>query len=84
MKKIIKELVYFALFAYLAIWLSYMILIAMNLRSATLNLSDIENVYLVQLSFFVWVISVLMLYILRLIFYFINSKLNPEADKDSP
>jgi len=84
MRKIIKEMVLFGVFAYLAVWLSFLILSFVNLRAANPNLSEIENVYLVQLSFFLWLISLLIIYLLRLIFYFVNSKLNPNSDSESP
>lgn len=84
MFKIIKELTIFVIFAYLAIWISFIILSTLNLRSASQEVSRIEEVFLVQLSLFVWFLSLVILYMFRVLFFFIAKRINPEAEKDGP
>lgn len=84
MFKIIKELTIFFVFAYMAVWISFLILSTLNLRSASQEVSRIEEVFLVQLSLFVWFLSLVILYVFRVLYFFIAKKINPEAGKDGP
>ena len=84
MYKVIKELTIFVLFVYLAVWIGFIVLSILDLRSASAKVNQIEEVFLVQLSLFVWFLSVIMLYVFRILFIFISKKINPEAEKGGP
>lgn len=84
MYQIIKELTIFLLFAYLAVWVGFGVLLAMDLRSATAVVSQIEAIFLVELSMVVWFLSLILLYILRILFILLAKKFNPEAAEGGP
>lgn len=84
MYKVIKELTIFVLFVYLAVWIGFIVLSILDLRSASAKVNQIEEVFLVQLSLFVWFLSFIMLYVFRILFIFISKKINPEAEKGGP
>lgn len=84
MYKVIKELTIFVLFVYLAVWIGFIILSILDLRSASAKVTQIEEVFLVQLSLFVWFLSFILLYIFRILFIFLAKKINPEAEKGGP
>ncbi len=84
MFKIIKELTIFVLFAYLAVWIGFGILVILDLRSASAAVTHIEEVFLVQLSMVVWFLSLIMLYILRIIFYFLGEKFKHDVGEGGP
>ena len=74
MNKIAKEIIIFLLFAYLAIWLGIFIVYLFNLKSDSENLTYIDEIFLTQLLFFIWVSSIAFLYILRLVTHFLIKK----------
>lgn len=84
MYQVIKEIIIFILFAYLAVWIGGIVLFNLNLRSATAVVTYIEEVFLVQLSLVIWLLSLVLLYILRLLFFFLMSKSRSEAEKENP
>lgn len=84
MFKIIKELTIFFVFAYMAVWLGFGVLFVLDLRSASAIVSEIEAVFLVELSVVVWFSSLCFLYILRVLFILLAKKLNPEAAEGGP
>ena len=75
-KVLAKEFKLFFLFAYVSIWLCFPVMIAMNLKGASSVINSIDEIYLVQLSFFVWFLILLGMYVLRLFLYFLNKKFN--------
>ena len=74
MNKIAKEILFFFLFSYLAIWICFPVLIAMDLKASSPIWSPLEEVYLLQLFFFVWLLILLALYALRLLVFFVIKK----------
>ncbi len=84
MYQIIKELVIFILFAYLAVWIGGIVLFNLNLRSANAVVTYIEEVFLVQLSLVIWLLSLILLYVLRLLFFFLTSKVSSDAEGTTP
>ena len=74
MNKIAKEILFFFLFSYLAIWICFPVLIAMDLKASSPIWSPLEEVYLIQLFFFVWLLILLALYALRLVVFFLIKK----------
>ena len=74
MNKIAKEILFFFLFSYLAIWMCFPVLIAMDLKASSPIWSPLEEVYLIQLFFFVWLLILLALYALRLVVFFLIKK----------
>jgi len=75
MNKIAKEILFFFLFSYLAIWICFPVLIAMDLKASSPIWSPLEEVYLLQLFFFVWMLILVALYALRLVVFFLIKKL---------
>jgi hypothetical protein len=84
MKKIIRELTLFVTFCYLSIWIGFAVLFILDLRSASAAVTYIEEVFLVQLSMVVWFLSLIILYILRIIFSFLDKKFNHDAGEGGP
>lgn len=76
MNKIVKEILFFFLFSYIAIWICFPVLIAMDLKASSPIWSPLEEVYLIQLFFFVWLLILLALYALRLVVFFVIEKFN--------
>lgn len=74
MNKIAKEILFFFLFAYIAIWICFPVLIALDLKASSPIWSPLEEVYLIQLFFFVWFLILLALYALRLVVFFVTQK----------
>jgi len=74
MNKIAKEILFFFLFSYLAIWICFPVLIAMDLKASSPIWSPLEEVYLLQLFFFVWMLILVALYALRLVVFFLIKK----------
>ena len=74
MNKIAKEVLFFFLFSYLAIWICFPVLIAMDPKASSPIWSPLEEVYLFQLFFFVWLVILLALYALRLLVFFVIKK----------
>jgi hypothetical protein len=74
MNKIAKEILFFFLFSYLAIWICFPVLIAMDLKASSPIWSPLEETYLIQLFFFVWMLILLSLYALRLVLFFLIKK----------
>ena len=74
MNKIAKEILFFFLFSYLAIWICFPVLIAMDLKASSPIWSPLEEVYLIQLFFFVWLLILVALYALRLVVFFLVKK----------
>lgn len=84
MDKIIKEITLFILFAYLAIWLSAFLILGLDLRSSSPQVSQIEEIFLVQLSLVGWFVSLVGLYVLRLLFFFLIKKFDPAPESGAP
>jgi uncharacterized membrane protein YsdA (DUF1294 family) len=84
MDKIVKEITVFILFAYLAVWLSTFLLFGLDLRSSSAQVSQIEEVFLIQLSIVAWFVSMIGLYVFRLLFFFLMKKLNPAPESGAP
>jgi hypothetical protein len=84
MDKIIKEITLFILFAYLAIWLSACLILGLDLRSSSPQVSQIEEIFLVQLSLVGWLVSLVGLYVLRLLFFFLMKKFDPAPESGAP
>jgi hypothetical protein len=64
-KVLAKEFMLFMLFSYLSIWLCFPVMISMDLKASSSVMNSIDEIYLVQLSYFVWFFVLLALYILR-------------------
>lgn len=71
-----KEFMLFLLLSYLSVWLCFPVMIAMDLKGSSAVLTSVHEVYLIQLSFLVWFFIMLALYVLRLLFYFLDKKFN--------
>lgn len=84
MSKLIKEFAVLILFAYLAIWLTFLIIFNLDLRFASGVISRIEEIFLIQLSIVLWLVSLLFFYVLRILIYFIVKKFFPKPSKDGP
>jgi hypothetical protein len=84
MDKVLRELKIFIWFAYLAVWIGYGILLSMDLRSAAETVTHIEEVFLVQLSLVVWFLSLLLLYLLRILFFFLFKKMVAGSTNGEP
>lgn len=78
-KVLAKEFMLFILFSYASIWLCFPVMIAMDLKASSSVMDSIDEVYLVQLSLFVWFFVMLVFYVLRLLFYFLVKKLSPNG-----
>jgi hypothetical protein len=74
MNKIVKEITVFLLFSYLAVWLGILIVYFLDLKSESENLTYIDEIFLTQLLFFVWILCIVFLYILRLLTHFVLKK----------
>jgi hypothetical protein len=64
-KVLAKEFMLFMLFSYVSIWLCFPVMISMDLKASSSVMNSIDEIYLVQLSYFVWFFVLLALYILR-------------------
>jgi|GEM_PF-977992 len=84
MSKVIKEIAILVLFAYMAIWLTFIIIFNLDLRSSSIEVSKIEEIFLIQLSIIFWVFSILFFYVLRVLVYFIGKKFFSDHSKDAP
>jgi hypothetical protein len=74
MNKIAKEILFFFLFSYLAVWICFPVLTAMDLKASSSIWSPLEETYLIQLFLFVWMLIVAALYALRLVVFFFMKK----------
>ena len=74
MNKIAKEILFFFLFSYLAVWICFPVLTAMDLKASSSIWSPLEETYLIQLFLFVWMLIVAALYALRLVVFFVIKK----------
>lgn len=74
MNNIAKEILFFFLFSYLAIWICFPVLIVLDPKASSSIWSPLEEVYLIQLFFFVWLVILLALYALRLLVFFVVKK----------
>jgi hypothetical protein len=74
MNKIAKEILFFFLFSYLAVWICFPVLTAMDLKASSSIWSPVEETYLIQLFLFVWMLIVAALYALRLVVFFFMKK----------
>jgi len=74
MYKVIREFILFILLAYLAVWMSIVIISSLDLRSSAPRVTQIEEVFLIQLSFFIWIVVLLFFYFIRIIIYFLAEK----------
>jgi|694.fasta_scaffold151190_2 hypothetical protein len=75
MNKIAKEILLFFLFSYLAVWICFPVLTAMNLKASSPVWSPLEETYLIQLFLFVWMLILAALYATRLVIFFVIKKL---------
>lgn len=75
MYKVIRELTLFILLAYLAIWISFVLISSLDLRSSAPRVTQIEEVFLIQLFFFIWFVVLLFLYFIRIVIFFLSDKL---------
>ena len=75
MNKIAKEILLFFLFSYLAVWICFPVLTAMNLKASSPVRSPLEETYLIQLFLFVWMLILAALYATRLVIFFVIKKL---------
>ena len=75
MNKIAKEILLFFLFSYLAVWICFPVLTAMNLKASSPVWSPLEETYLIQLFLFVWMLILAALYAIRLVVFFVIKKL---------
>jgi hypothetical protein len=69
-----KEARLFLLFSYLGIWMSLPVMSLMDLKASTPVLDLIDDIYLIQLYFVFWFYMVLTLYVLRLLYYFLEKR----------
>lgn len=84
MSKVIKEIAILVLFAYMAIWLTFIIIFNLDLRSSSIEVSKIEEIFLIQLSIIFWIVSILFFYVLRVLIYFIGKKFFSDHSKGAP
>jgi hypothetical protein len=84
MNKAIKEISVFILFAYLGAWMSFFIIYIIDLRSSNPTLNYIESIYLIQFSFIIWIISIFLLYLLRIVLFLIMNQLNGSGGEKNP
>jgi hypothetical protein len=76
MYKVVRELILFILISYLAIWVTIIILSNLDLRSSSPIVTQIEEIFLIQLSFIVWFLVLIFLYFVRILFFFLAEKFN--------
>lgn len=74
MNKLLREIILFFVFAYLAVWICILILAVLDLRSSSQVISQIDEIFLIQLSIFIWIMSFLCLYVIRLSILFFYKK----------
>ena len=74
MNKVAKEIVLFLLFSYLAVWLGFLVVTFLDIKSGDETLNYVDEVLLTQLFFFIWIISLIFLYIIRLLTLFLIKK----------
>lgn len=74
MNKIVKEVIFFLLFSYFAIWVTFPVLEYLELKINSSLISTIDELFLFQLWGFTWFLILLTFYIIRLLVYFIVSK----------
>lgn len=84
MQKIVKEITVFILFGYLAIWLSAILLFSLDLRSSSALVTQFEEIFLVQLSLVSWLGSLIGLYVMRLLVFFLIKKIDPAPAGEAP
>ena len=84
MKRLTKEMLIFIFFAYLSVWIVMGVLYVSDLRSASLAISQIEEIFLIQLSIVYWFCSLILLYVLRLLMVFLFNKFLPAAGEGAP
>jgi hypothetical protein len=74
MNKIAKEILFFFLFSFLAVWICFPVLTALDLKASSSIWSPLEETYLIQLFFFVWMLILAVLYAIRLVVFFFMKK----------
>jgi hypothetical protein len=73
-KVLAKEILFFLLYGYFAVWLCFPVMSGMDLKASNPYLSPLDEIYLAQLSIAVWFGIILAFYILRLIIHLIIQK----------
>jgi hypothetical protein len=79
MKRLFRELILFIVFTYLAVGICVLVLSVLDLRSYSQVISQIDEIFLIQLSVFIWFISLLSLYLLRVLTFYFYKKFSSEA-----
>jgi hypothetical protein len=79
MKKLFRELILFIVFTYLAVGICVLVLSVLDLRSYSQVISQIDEIFLIQLSVFIWFISLLSLYLLRVLTFYFYKKFSSET-----
>jgi len=74
MNKIVKEVIFFLLFSYFAIWATFPVLEYLELKINSSLISTIDEIFLFQLGGVIWFLILLTFYIIRLLAYFVVSK----------
>jgi hypothetical protein len=72
MKKLYKELIWFILSFIATIILSFFILKLLKLNSIGAQINEIEKLFLIQLYFIVSLITIIFIYLVRLIVYLLK------------
>ncbi|PRY88593.1 hypothetical protein [Mongoliibacter ruber] len=84
MKRLTKEVLLFVFFAYLSVWIVMLVLFLSDLRSSSLAISQIEEIFLIQLSIVYWFSSLILLYVLRLLLVFLFKKFSLTSNEGAP
>jgi len=79
MKRLFRELILFIVFTYLAVGICVLVLSVLDLRSYSQVISQIDEIFLIQLSVFIWFISLLSLYLLRVLTFYFYKKFSSET-----
>lgn len=74
----------FVFFAYLSVWIVMLVLFLSDLRSSSLAISQIEEIFLIQLSIVYWFSSLILLYVLRLLLVFLFKKFSLTSNEGAP
>lgn len=76
MNKIVKEILLFFLLSFFGVWICFPLLKVMDLKASSSAITSLEEIYLIELTFIVWILVMFVLYLFRFLFYFLDKKFN--------
>ena len=84
MKKVVYEITWFTFITLISFILLPLIIIWMDLRTAQFNINKLEQLFLTQMLFIIFILTVLALYVFRFLITMLLSKYFKTDEKGKP